>query len=171
MISYILAIITGILFLGADRFTKAVFKPLMFSEPKPFIKGIIDITVIPNRGGAWGVLSGKTFVLLGFTLVIMALLIVFLAKYAEKSKLMFWAVCLIISGGIGNMIDRISAGEVVDFLHFEFWPDFPVFNVADCAVCIGAGLLCLYFIIDSVKEIKEKKLKAEALRKNENGKN
>ena len=75
-----------------------------------------------------------------------------LIKY-RKSKLLFWAVTLVLSGGIGNMIDRIfRGGNVVDFLHFEFFPQFPIFNIADCAVVLGAGLLILYFLIDTVKE-------------------
>ena len=56
-----------------------------------------------------------------------------------------------------NMIDRVFRdGNVIDFLHFEFFPSFPVFNVADCAIVVGAGLLILYFLIDSVRESKRK---------------
>jgi signal peptidase II len=72
--------------------------------------------------------------------------------------LLFWAICLVLSGGIGNMIDRIfRSGNVIDFLHFEFWPQFPVFNVADCGIVIGAGLLILHFIIEAVNEYKARK--------------
>ena len=64
---------------------------------------------------------------------------------------------LVLSGGVGNMIDRVFRdGNVIDFLHFEFFPSFPVFNVADCAIVVGAGLLILYFLIDSVRESKRK---------------
>ena len=70
-----------------------------------------------------------------------------------------WAGSLIISGGIGNMIDRIFRdGNVIDFLEVKFI-DFPIFNIADCGVCIGAGLLILYFIIDMIKENKEKAIR------------
>ena len=48
-------------------------------------------------------------------------------------------------------------GNVVDFLHFEFWPTFPIFNVADCAIVVGAGLLILVFILDAIKDMKSKK--------------
>ena len=62
------------------------------------------------------------------------------------------------SGGIGNLIDRIFRnGNVVDFLHFTFMPNFPVFNVADCGVVIGAGLLILYFIIEMINDSRAKK--------------
>ena len=61
------------------------------------------------------------------------------------------------------MIDRLfRRGLVVDFLQFDFWQDFPVFNIADCAIVIGCGLLILHFILDWIKEIKEKKVSTDA---------
>ena len=92
----------------------------------------------------------------------MLVLITFLLKYGKRNKLLIWAVSLVISGGMGNLIDRIfRGGKVVDFLHFEFFPSFPIFNIADIAVVVGAGLLILYFIIDTVKESKNNKEKAQ----------
>ena len=71
---------------------------------------------------------------------------------------MLMGLSLVVSGGVGNLIDRIFRdGKVIDFLHFEFWPQFPVFNVADCAIVVGVGLLILYFVIDTVNEYKFKK--------------
>ena len=97
-------------------------------------------------------MGGKTWILLIVTSVIMVVLAVLMVKNANKSKLFFWASSLIIAGGIGNMIDRLfNKGLVVDFLRFTFF-DFPIFNVADCAVCLGAGLLILYFLIDIFKD-------------------
>ena len=83
---------------------------------------------------------------------------------------MFWAIVLVLSGGVGNMIDRIFRdGNVIDFLHFEFWPTFPVFNVADCAIVVGAGLLILYFFKGIVDEEKKKRSTATVKEHNENG--
>ena len=83
----------------------------------------------------------------------MIVCIALLIKKGLKNKLLFWAICLILSGGLGNMVDRLfRGGEVVDFLHLQFMPKFPVFNIADCAVCIGAGLLLLYFVIDIIRD-------------------
>ena len=108
-------------------------------------------------------LYGKTYILLPVTLVIMALCIFLYVKYGKKSRLLLWAITLILSGGIGNMIDRVfRGGNVIDFLHFEFFPTFPVFNVADCAIVVGAGLLILYFVLDAVREEKQKKLQTES---------
>ena len=159
MVSYILAAITGIIILGVDQYTK-VFIANNFEMAKSyeFLPGIIDITYIHNNGGAWGMLGGYTWLLLSLTMVIMLVCIALLLKYGTKDKLMFWAIILVLSGGIGNMIDRaFRGGNVIDFLHFEFWPTFPVFNVADCAIVIGAGLLLLYFVIGLINDEKQKR--------------
>ena len=69
---------------------------------------------------------------------------------------------MICAGGIGNMIDRIfRGGAVVDFLQLEFWPDFPVFNIADCAIVCGAALFVLYFLLDLFREIKSRDRKGD----------
>lgn len=156
MVSYILAVITGALALVADQFTKVyVSNNLEMAKSYKFLPGILDLFYINNDGGAWGMLGGYTWLLLSVTIFVMLVCIVLLLKYGTKDKLMFWAIVLVLSGGIGNMIDRIfRGGKVIDFLHFEFWPTFPVFNVADCAIVIGAGLLMLYFIIGIVDEYK-----------------
>ena len=122
MISYILAIICGLLFLCADQLTKFyIMTNFELGEGCNFINGIIDIIYIHNRGGAWGILQGKTWVLLLITAVLMISCIILLLKYGKKNKFLFWSIILILAGGLGNMIDRIFRdGNVVDFLHFEF---------------------------------------------------
>lgn len=167
MISYIMALVTGVLVLVADQLTKYfIVSNFQLYEGSDFIKGLIDIVYIHNTGGAWGVLRGKTWWLLSMTLVIMAFCVVILFKSRTKSRLVFWAMTLIVSGGIGNLIDRIfRGGNVVDFLQFAFWKDFPVFNVADCAIVVGVGMLLLYFVLDTVKEAKLKKTAENAMEK------
>ena len=159
MISYILAVLCGALLILADQLTKYYISAnFLLGESREFINGFINLTYIHNRGGAWGLLYGHTLILVPITVVIMALCIFLYVKYGKKNRLLLWAISLVLSGGIGNMIDRIfRGGNVVDFLHFEFFPSFPVFNVADCAVVVGAGLLILYFILDTIKEEKQKK--------------
>ena len=127
-------------------------------ETKPFINGILDFCYIHNTGAAWGAFSGNRTFLIILTAVIMIACVIFLIKFSKNNKLLFWAILLVLSGGLGNMYDRIFRnGNVIDFLHFEFWPTFPIFNIADCAIVIGAGLLILYFILDTVKEFKIKR--------------
>ena len=159
MISYILAVLCGALLILADQITKYYISAnFLLGESREFINGFINLTYIHNRGGAWGLLYGHTLILVPITVVIMALCIFLYVKYGKKNRLLLCAISLVLSGGIGNMIDRVfRGGNVVDFLHFEFFPSFPVFNVADCAVVVGAGLLILYFILDTIKEEKQKK--------------
>ena len=108
---YILAGVVSVLFLVADQITKWYgASNFTLTDTKPFINGIIDITYVHNTGGAWGLMQGYTLVLLALTLFIMIICIAMLIKEGFKSKLLFFSVCLIISGGIGNMIDRIFRG-------------------------------------------------------------
>lgn len=156
--SFVLAIITAAFFLAVDQITKyIVMSNMELGQSIDFIDGLLDFTYIHNDGGAWGMLGGSRWLLIGLTSVIMVALIILLIKNGRKSKLFFWAGCLIVSGGIGNMIDRVfRGGEVVDFIHTIFI-NFPIFNVADCAVVIGAGLLILYFVLDMKNDIKKEK--------------
>ncbi len=158
MLTYILAIVCAVLALAADQFTKYIVTAnMVLNESKDFLPGFMNFWYIHNEGGAWGFLEGYTWLLLSLTVLIMLVCIAMLLKFGLKNKVLFWAVCLILSGGLGNMIDRIFRdGKVIDFLNFQFI-EFPVFNVADCAVVVGAGLLILYFIIDMVKESKAKR--------------
>ena len=157
-LSYIMAVVVGVIFLIADQLTKyIVIQNMPLNSTKEFLPGFMNFHYIHNEGGAWGFLEGYTWILLSLTVIIMVVCVVMLFKSSSKSKVLFWAVSLIISGGIGNMIDRVFRnGKVIDFLNCEFI-DFPVFNVADCAVVIGAGLLILYFILDTVREARQKK--------------
>lgn len=170
MISYILAVLCGALIILADRLTKYYISVnFVLGESREFINGFINLTYIHNRGGAWGMLYGHTYILIPLTVVIMAVCVFLYIKYGNNSRLLLWAITLVLSGGIGNMIDRVfHGGNVVDFLHFEFFPSFPIFNVADCAIVVGAGLLILYFILDAIKEEKQKR--AENLSEQSDGK-
>lgn len=159
MLSYIFAILVGVIVLGIDQAAKMyVATTFTLGETYEFIPGFIDLTYIHNKGGAWGMLSGYTWLLLSITVIVMLVCIAMLLKYGFRDKLMFWAVMLVLGGGIGNMIDRIFRdGNVIDFLHFEFMPDFPVFNIADCSIVIGAGLLILYFVLGMIKDAKNRR--------------
>lgn len=170
MLSYVLALIVAGGVVGLDQYTKALaVNNLINGESKVFIKGILRLAFCENTGGAWGMLSGYTWLLVSITFVIFVVLVALLLKLGAKNKLLFWAIALVLSGGVGNMIDRVfKGGKVVDFLQFDFWRSFPIFNVADCAVVIGAGLLIFYFVLETVKDSKNKKvLKEEITNDNE----
>lgn len=159
MFSYILAIIVGLAVVALDQITKfAVVQNMdLGGESVEFINGFIEFTYIHNEGGAWGFLDGNTWILVSLTVTAMLVCLALLLRHGLENKLLFWSLILVLAGGIGNLIDRIlRGGKVIDFLNFEFI-SFPVFNVADIAVCVGVGLLFLYFVIDTVKDVKSRK--------------
>lgn len=164
MLTYIWAIICAAVCLVADQISKAyIINNVALHEQSSFINGLLNITYVQNGGGAWGIFSGNTMFLIVVTVSIMLVCVYLLAVKAKGQPLYFWAISLVLAGGLGNMIDRLfRRGLVVDFLQFDFWQDFPVFNIADCAIVIGCGLLILHFILDWRKEIKEKKVSTDA---------
>ena len=169
--SYIFAVISAALILAADQYTKYyIMTNFELYSTKGFVPGILEITYIKNDGAAWGMFGGNQIFLISLTLIIMAVCIIYLVKFAKHSKMLFWAICMVLSGGLGNMIDRIfRKGNVVDFLQFSFWKSFPVFNVADCAIVIGSCFLILYFVLDLLKDVKKTADKEQEIKEDNNG--
>ena len=117
------------------------------------IKGIFRLTYVENRGAAFGILQNARWIFIIATIIAIICMVVYKIKYKPTEKTVNIALCLVLSGAVGNMIDRIMHGFVVDMLEVTFI-DYPVFNVADCFVVIGAILLAIY-ILFIYKEPKE----------------
>ncbi len=161
-ITYSAIIAAGVIL---DQITKlAAVKHLMDVGSVTFIEGLVDFTYVENRGMAWGLFADHRWVFMVASTVAIVVLSVFL--YMRKSPNLLYAIAIsfVISGGIGNMIDRIALGYVVDFIEATFI-DFPVFNVADSFVTVGAFGLIILLVADIVKEAlaesKKKKSKKE----------
>ena len=158
MIYYILLMVSIVF---ADQLTKwlAVIS-LKGEESFPFWRDVFHFTYVENTGSAFGMLKDHRWVFMSVsTVVIIAALLIFFIYYKKLTPLMRWAISFLVAGGIGNMIDRVFLGYVVDFLDFTLI-DFAVFNVADSVVCIGAGLFILWYILDAINEYKQKKAEA-----------
>ena len=143
--------------IGFDQLTKYLtVKLLALGESFPIIEGVIHFTHWINRGAAFGMLANHRWVFM----LISTLLIVALAGYLYLGKcpnlLYSISISMIIGGGIGNMIDRVYLGYVIDFIDFTLI-DFAIFNIADSFVCVGAGLLVLALLLDIIKEAKAAK--------------
>jgi len=124
--------------LSLDRLTKIlVTKNLILNRSIPVIKGIFNLTLIHNRGAAFGILKNQTPFLI-FTSLFAIMLIYFNLRSNKHSKLYVVSLSLILAGATGNLIDRLFFGCVIDFLDFRIWP---VFNVADSSITIGSILL------------------------------
>ena len=151
------AVALGIL---ADYLTKLLaVARLKGEDPVPFLRGVLRFSYVENPGAAWGMLANHRWVFMVFSAVAIAAIVVYLVR-RDPPILLCVSLSLILSGGIGNMIDRTFRGVVVDFIEFYLFP-FPVFNVADCLVVVGAGLLILWLIRDTVREQKKKKENAK----------
>lgn len=141
-----IALGVSVLLIGIDQWLKQLVSThLAPIQTYPIWDGVFQLTYVENPGAAFGMLSGKTFILVWMTGLIILALIVGIVLRKIKSNFLIWSLALIIGGGIGNLIDRILLGYVVDYLHFTLI-DFPVFNFADCCVVIGTILLMIYFI-------------------------
>lgn len=123
------------------------------------IPGLFKLTYVENKGAAFGMLSNARWVFILFTIAVIIVLIYVLFKKRIKSKLFNTSLILIVGGGIGNLIDRIFYGYVIDYLSVSFFP--PVCNFADYCITAGAVLLVIYLLFFSDSFKKEKDIKNE----------
>lgn len=148
-------------------------KLIALSNLKPignieFIKGFMDFTFVENRGAAFGILEGQRWLFVLLTLAVTAIIIGAFLKMPKNREynMVRASFVLILSGALGNLIDRIFRGYVVDFFEFTFI-SYPVFNIADIYVVIGA-LFLAYLMIFVIKENKGKESSADNAGSNEN---
>lgn len=148
MVSIVLFIISTIALIAVDQITKiwAVTQLHEVERIIPVIEGVFELHYTENRGVAFGMLQGQLWLFVPMTLLIVALFgIMLLRSPLRHYKLFTIPAVMIIAGAIGNLIDRILYGYVIDFLYFKLI-DFPIFNFADCCVVIGAILLVIFFL-------------------------
>jgi signal peptidase II len=125
-----------LLILVADQVTKLFFRSLPLGEKHPFIPGVLWITHLENTGASFSMFSGSNTLLIFVALIVLGGLLYFSEHF--KSRLEKISFALIVSGLLGNLIDRIFLGSVTDFLDLGWWP---VFNIADSALVIGVAFL------------------------------
>ena len=138
---YIVLAICLIVVISLDMFTKIIFEGKKFS----IIKGFIGILSCHNTGAAFSIFSGKQTFLIILTSILLVVLCVIYYFVKPKNILLEISLSFIISGAIGNLIDRILFGYVRDFIDLEFM-QFAIFNIADCALTLGMIGLCVYIL-------------------------
>ena len=155
-ISFCAILAAGLLFL--DQLSKHIIVQTYFlHESTPVIPDIFSITYVRNFGAAWGIFSGKIWLLLLISAVVAAAMIRFYNYLTEGYLEREIALFVIFSGVVGNSIDRLWRGSVVDFIDFHYknvW-SYPVFNIADIAICTGVGLFILSGFIRPEREKKK----------------
>lgn len=127
---------------------------LLQNGPIPLIEGVFELHYTENRGVAFSMLQDQRWVFIPVSIIMTVVLVVMLMRSPMRKNKWFCAsIVLVIAGAIGNLIDRMLLGYVIDFLYFSLI-DFPIFNVADCFVVVGAILLFV-FVMFGMKEYEE----------------
>ena len=158
----IYTILIIVLSVAADQLTKYLaVTHLAGGESFPFLENILHFTYVENRGAAFGMLANHRWVFMVVSTVAIVLVAVWMFRDKTCGPWMKSAAALIVGGGIGNMIDRVLLGYVVDFIDVVCI-DFYVFNVADSCVCVGCGMLFVGVILSEIKEAKAKKVGLES---------
>lgn len=148
-----IAIALGIILI--DQISKLLVLRFLYEGQLRLIPNVLHFTYVENTGMAFGMLSEHRWIFMVLSVVGIVAVCAYLYFFA-KTRLSRISLSLIIGGGIGNMIDRVRLGFVVDFIDFCAFPELWswVFNVADAAVCIGTALFLVDLVMDTVAELK-----------------
>ena len=135
------------------------FNPTTGEEVLPIslIPNLLEFTYVENRGASFGMMQGAGALFIGITVVMSVAFLVFFYRTKEKTNFFFkYFTLAIVAGGIGNLIDRVTLGYVIDFVHVLFFPY--VFNVADMLVVTGSVALAIYLFFYYDKKPKKKEV-------------
>ena len=140
----VILLIVFLVTLLLDQITKMLASGLPLSQKRVLIPEFFSITYVQNTGAAWIMLEGKMLFFYFITMIALVLMILYFRSLREDQMLSKIGVIVMISGTVGNFVDRLFLGYVRDFLDFIiFGYDFPVFNVADMCLCIGIAFVIL----------------------------
>ena len=158
---YRLLLIVSPILLIFDQWTKLlVDSRFALYESLPLIDNFLALTYVRNKGAAFGILADSS-VRIPFFISVSVIALIGILWYLNKvdagQKLQHWALALIFSGALGNLIDRIRLGEVIDFIDAHWYQHhWPAFNVADSAITIGVGLLLIDLWRDEIHRKKKR---------------
>jgi len=127
-----------------------------------FLPGVVELTRVHNYGAGWSSFSGQRWFLAAVSVIVVGLVLFAVCKRLVRHPVGLVAATLVTAGGVGNLIDRVRLGYVVDMFHFEFWPSYPVFNVADICIVIGGVLAVIYYLFLYEKYDARKRLDGDA---------
>ena len=140
-----------------DRLLKGAAESVLLGRTDyPKLDGIVALHYTKNTGASFGIFGEHTKLLALLTGIALLAGLIVLMSGKLKNNLLFTAATLIISGGLGNLYDRVFIGYVVDYIEVLF-VRFAVFNFADCLITVGSFLIILYVILDTIREAKKKR--------------
>lgn len=142
-------IIITVIVLFLDQFTKALaLKKLAYGETLPVIKNIFHLTLVANSGSAFGLFRDSTVIFIAVTIIAVIFILRYLIISRRENFIVRFCLYLILGGALGNLIDRLRFGCVVDFLDFRIWP---VFNLADSCITVGAIIIGWRILTQKIK--------------------
>ena len=145
MLSTALSALLALALLALDQWVKRyITLTLPLGEARPLLPGLVELKTVHNYGAAWSSFSGMRWLLLIATSCIVLALLALLVRRVVRHPLGVLACCLIVSGGLGNILDRARLGYVVDMFNLQFI-NYPVFNVADMCIVSGCVLGLIYY--------------------------
>lgn len=138
-----------------DQIVKQIVIKNVFNSSIQIIKGVLNFTYVENTGGAYGIGSNNILIFIIINIIILGILMKFaISKREEIDTISLIAISLIIAGGMGNLIDRVARGYVVDFVDINQVLKYPVFNIADIFVVTGCIVIAIELIYRTIKSRK-----------------
>ncbi|HOJ78054.1 MAG TPA: signal peptidase II [Bacillota bacterium] len=126
----------------------------------PVLNGWFSLTYVKNYGAAFGILNSQTYLLIAISLAVFAVVFLNRKQILKYPKIFQFGLAIALGGALGNLIDRIRLGYVIDFIQLDFI-NWPVFNIADIAIVVGVGIIFYGMIIDNLKKRKPKQMMYE----------
>ncbi len=142
-------IMLGILIIFADQLTKHIVESLLYvGQSVPIVPQYFHITLVRNPGAMFGIMAHWRWFFVVVTIASLIILLIFMKDISKDVIFAKVGLALIMSGAVGNLIDRLRFGYVIDFIDFRVWP---VFNIADIVLCLGAVFFLFGFFKDDLK--------------------
>ena len=153
-----LILILSLFLVTIDQILKIfISNKLLLNESKTIIDNFFDITNVHNYGAAWSILNNKSFFLIIIGLIALVIIYIYFIRNKKLKKLDIILISMLVSGIVGNMVDRIRFGYVIDYLDFNiFGYDYPVFNLADILIVVAMIIM----ILKSLKEEHDAKIQS-----------
>ncbi|MBQ7874828.1 MAG: signal peptidase II [Oscillospiraceae bacterium] len=154
--------IIAVILIAVDQIVKNWAAEVLTKGDITIIENVLYFKYAENTGVAFSMFSDNRWILVGITALMLTVVLAFFLSGKVTDKLEQLALALMLAGGVGNLIDRISLGYVIDFIDVRII-NFAIFNIADMCICIGAGLVVLAVYLSDKREKEEKESKNKEL--------
>lgn len=151
--------VIAVILVAVDQIVKNWAADTLIKGDIAIIENVLYLKYAENTGVAFSMFSDNRWILVGVTSLMLIAVLAFFLSGKVTEKLEIFSLSLLLAGGVGNLIDRISLGYVIDYIDVRII-NFAIFNIADICICVGAFLLCVAVYFSDKKEAAEKKAKA-----------